>query len=109
MTADIMALRRGQALKAGQFDSGCGGLTVVAELPEGRATRYRLSGCGATMVYLCENVEDGRRDTLDVMVVGAQAIEARCRQVSAAPVTPPPPPPPSSSRSGIDSTQTVEP
>ena len=80
MTADIAQHWRHQASKAAKFDTGCQTMVVVAEQPEGTtATRYRLKGCGRTMVYRCTNKSDRHQDGLGLAVTGGRTIDADCK------------------------------
>lgn len=73
MTGQIQDGWRTKVLQSARFDAGCGQLVIVAELPEATGTRYRLQGCGRSLVYVCRDRHGGsRRDAMDIMIMGGR-------------------------------------
>lgn len=60
------------AVKAAEFDHGCGSMKIVAKQGQGR---YRLEGCGKRVAYLCENDNSGS------FARSSQTLTARCHQI----------------------------
>ncbi len=78
MEADILALRRDQALRAARFNGGCGAMSISEEqYISGGDMDFAVVGCGKRLVVRCSNAQ--RQDQMDRMVQGALTIEAHCQ------------------------------
>ncbi len=83
MTRQIYDLRADQATSAATFDSGCPTMRLVERIGN---ERFKMHGCGKTIIYLCENQHSPEYNQTQTMlrlsVIGESSIESKCSPVS---------------------------
>lgn len=68
-----------QALKTAQFDHNCKTMKVVNTQHGTVDSRYRVAGCGKTIVYLCEDASRKKMDEMDLLVMGGRSSDVTCK------------------------------
>jgi hypothetical protein len=68
-------------LRTAQFDNGCKTMRVVDTQHGTVDSRYRVAGCGKSIVYLCEDASRTQMDEMDLLVMGGRSGDVTCKPV----------------------------
>ena len=81
MVASMQKHWHDTALRTARFDMSCK-TAKISDIQHGEVdSRYRVAGCGKSVVYLCEDDSRHKLDAMDRLALGGRSSDVTCKPV----------------------------